>query len=97
MGPTYGAYQLAEIEFRSGHVKAATQQFERLAKGHPNSEYANNALERALLLSTEFTGESPAEPKFIEALGLGGSRGAGTGRAHPEDDLLAGSGRTARG
>jgi len=70
MGVAYGAYQLAEIEFRSERFGRARKQFEQLAKEHPNSRYANDALERALLIATEFTGESPAEPKYVEALRL---------------------------
>lgn len=70
MGPAYGAYQLAEITFRSGKFKQARQQFERLAAEHPNSAYANDALDRALMIAADFTGESPAEAKYIEALRL---------------------------
>ena len=71
MGPDYAAFQLAEIEFRQAHMKQARQQFEALASASAHSPYANDALERSLLIATRFTGESPAEPRYLQALGAG--------------------------
>lgn len=70
IGPVYAAYQLAEIAFRSGRFPRARRDFERLAREHPHSTHANDALERALLIATRFTGSSPAERRYVEALKL---------------------------
>ncbi len=68
MGPQWGALRLAEIEFRSGQFKQATADFQRLAAEHPAGPYANDALARVLVITTRFTGESPAEPKVLAGL-----------------------------
>lgn len=70
MGAAYAAYQLAEIEFRSGRFRTATEAFARVAQEYPDSPYANDALERVLLISSEFTGDSPAEEAYVKALRL---------------------------
>ena len=70
MGPVYAEYQLAEIAFRSGRFPQARRDFERLAREHPHSTHANDALERALLIATRFTGRSPAERQYVEAVKL---------------------------
>ena len=82
-GRAYGAYRLAEIELRLGRTEQAARLFEQMAQDYPSSNYANDALSRRLLISSKFTGESPAEPKYIEALGL-----IDRGQANKADRLL---------
>lgn len=67
-GPDYAAFQLAEIAFRQGNRVKAAEQFEALAKSRPDSPFANDALSRVLMIRLDFTGESPSEAKYLEAL-----------------------------
>ena len=69
-GPDYAGYQLAEIDFRTGEMKRAVEGFRQVASRYPDSPFANDALARELLIKSEFTGESPMEGKYIEALCL---------------------------
>ncbi len=68
MGNDYAAFQLAEIELRSGHIPAAKEQFSRLAAAQPQSRYAAGALGRVLLITTKLKGDSPCEGKYLQAL-----------------------------
>lgn len=67
-GPDYAAFQLAQIAFRQGNRAKALEQFEALARSRPDSPFANDALSRVLLIRLDFTGESPSEAKYLEAL-----------------------------
>lgn len=68
MGAAYAAYQIAESRFRKGEFEGARTAFESVAHDFQGSAQANDALGRVLLIATEFTGESPAEGKYVEAL-----------------------------
>jgi len=51
-------------------MKRAVEGFRQVASRYPDSPFANDALARELLIKSEFTGESPMEGKYIEALCL---------------------------
>ena len=68
LGRDYAALRIAEALFRAGRFDQAKQAFADLAGDYPDSPYRNDALDRLLLLSTEFTGESPAEARYVQAV-----------------------------
>ena len=82
-GEDYLAYQSAEMLFREGKIKEAEQAFAAMAQEHVESPYANDALERVLLVR-KFAGNPPGEEAYREGL-----KAYDRGEANLAEHLLA--------
>jgi tetratricopeptide (TPR) repeat protein len=66
--PAYAASQIAECAFRKGDLDRAKALFAEVAEKYPDSVYANDAVERRLLIATHFSNPRPATEAYLSAL-----------------------------